>query len=244
VSAPTWQAFYDAGWQFPFAVMVVPFAFLLYRAIARERRDDALDPSLAPFVSLWVTLFTLETLLDPLATGPFAAWLTAALGDAVHPKLVGNALGTTFVVLGDFRVFWLVLRLRAPTQTTRRAAFEALALSALAPTLAGLASLGGVRDQAMWLTHELVSLALAFALARFALPNAATHPHHAQFVRRVLGYMAAYYGLWAAADVIILAGFDTGWPVRLVPNQLYYGFFVPFVRRAFFSAGRARELVV
>ncbi|MBM4383468.1 MAG: hypothetical protein FJ091_08875 [Deltaproteobacteria bacterium] len=237
MSAPTWQAFYNAGWQFPFAVMVVPFAFLLYRAIARERREDALDPALAPFVSLWVTLFTLETLLDPVATGPFAKWLGAQFTAAgLHPNLAGNLLGTTFVVLGDFRVFWLVLRFRTPEQTTRRAALEAAALSTIAPVLAGLVSLSGVPAQAMWLTHELISLVLAFALARLALPNAATHPHHAQFVRRVLGYMAAYYGLWAAADVIILAGYDTGWPVRLVPNQLYYGFFVPFVWRGFFRA--------
>jgi hypothetical protein len=51
--------------------------------------------------------------------------------------------------------------------------------------------------------------------------------------------VAAYYGLWAAADVLILCGVDAGWPVRLVPNQLYYGFFVPFVWRGFFR-GRAR----
>ena len=87
---------------------------------------------------------------------------------------------------------------------------------------------------ALFLCHVLLGL-LAFALARMALPNAATHPHHAQFVRRVLGYMAAYYGLWAAADVIILSGYDAGWPVRLVPNQLYYGLFVPFVWWRFFS---------
>jgi len=238
VNAPSWQAFYDAGWQFPWAVMVVPFAFALYRAIARERRDSALDPALAPFVSLWTTLFLAETLLDPLATGPLAK----ALGELIaNPKLASNLLGTTFVVLGDFRVLWLVQRFRAPEQTARRAALEAAALSVIAPTLAGLAALSDPAPQAIWLTHELVSLGLAFALARFALPSELTHPRHAAFVRSVLGLMAAYYGLWAAADALILSGVDAGWPVRLVPNQLYYGFFVPFVWWKFFGSPAGRE---
>jgi hypothetical protein len=233
VIAPSWQEFYNAGWQFPWAVMVVPFAFALYRAIARERSEGALDPGLAPFVSIWTTLFLVETMLDPLATGPFAS----ALGELIaNPKLAANVLGTAFVVLGDFRVYWLVLRFRAPEQTTQRAALEAAALSVIAPTLAGLVALRDLPPQAIWLSHELASLGLAFALARFASPSELDHPRRAAFARSVLGFMAAYYGLWAAADVLILSGVDAGWPVRLVPNQLYYGFFVPFVWWKFFGS--------
>ena len=48
-------------------------------------------------------------------------------------------------------------------------------------------------------------------------------------LRRVLGYVAVYYALWASADVLILyGGLDVGWLLRVVPNQLYYAFFVPF----------------
>lgn len=229
MSALSWHELYDAGWQFPFAVMVAPFAFLLYRSIARERPERALDPELAPFVSTWATLFTFETMLDPLATGPLAS----ALGSHAAEQ----ALGTLFVVLGDFRVYWLVLRLRSPQQTNPRAAVEALGLSLIAPTLAGLVSLGAGAGQVMWLAHEFASLGLAFALARLALPSELGHARRAAFGRSVLGYLAAYYGLWAAADVLILAGFDAGWCVRLVPNQLYYGLFVPFVWWRFFSDG-------
>jgi hypothetical protein len=232
MSAPSWQEFYEAGWQFPWAVMVVPFAFALYRAIAGEPRGGGFDPALAPFVSAWTTLFLLVALVDPLATGPLAKALGA--------PLASQALGLTFVVLGDFRVYWLALRFRAPEQTAARAALGAAALSALAPSLAGLVALGDVPPQAMWLAHELVSLGLAFALARFAEPSALAQPHHAAFVRSALGFVAAYYGLWAAADALILAGVDAGWPVRLVPNQLYYGFFVPFVWWRFFGASVAR----
>ncbi len=233
MSAPSWQEFYDAGWQFPWAVMAVPFAFALYRAIVRDPRSGGVDPALAPFVSMWTTLFLVETMLDPLATGPFAK----ALGS----PFASQTLGLVFVLLGDFRVYWLVLRFRTPGQSTARAALEAAALSTIAPALAGLVASRGGPAQAMWLTHELVSLGLAFALARFALPSALTHPRRADFVRQVLGFMAAYYGLWAAADVLILSGIDAGWPVRLVPNQLYYGLFVPFVWRAFFSRAAPAE---
>ena len=46
---------------------------------------------------------------------------------------------------------------------------------------------------------------------------------------------AIYYALWAVADVLILAGRDVGWALRIVPNQLYYAFWVPVVWWLFFS---------
>jgi len=232
MSPASWHALYHEGGQFPWAVMVVPFAFLLYRAIARETPERSLASELAPFVSHWTTLFTLAALLDPLATGPFA--------QALDSPLAAQALSTAFVVSGDFRVYWLVLRLRAPEQTAARAAGEAAALSAIAPLLAGVVALRVGQGQAMWLAHEVVSLGIAFALARLALASEPRHAQLAGFQRSALGAMAAYYGLWAAADVLILSGVDAGWLVRFVPNQLYYGLFVPFVWHAFFGA-RARS---
>jgi hypothetical protein len=229
VSAPSWQQLYDAGWQFPWAVMIVPFAFALYRAIARESRTAALDPALAPFVSAWVTAFTLAALVDPLATGPLAK--------ALGPR-AARVLGLAFVLLGDFRVYWLALRLRAPERSAANAALRAAALCAPAPLLAGGVALRGGAPQEMWLAHELVSVALAFALAR--APGVAIRPANAAVLRETLGFVAAYYGLWAAADVLILCGVDAGWLVRLVPNQLYYGAFVPFVWWRFFAARTAR----
>ena len=50
-------------------------------------------------------------------------------------------------------------------------------------------------------------------------------------------FTAAYYALWLAADVlIVVAGLDLGWALRMVPNQLYYAFWTPFVYFRFFSA--------
>jgi hypothetical protein len=57
----------------------------------------------------------------------------------------------------------------------------------------------------------------------------------------VVAWAGVYYALWAAADVLILAGVDAGWLLRCVPNQLYYGFTVPFVWWRFFSRSYAAE---
>ena len=57
--------------------------------------------------------------------------------------------------------------------------------------------------------------------------------------RAVLAYAVAYYALWAAADLSILAGRDAGWALRMLPNQLYYALFVPFAFSTWFALRRS-----
>jgi hypothetical protein len=46
----------------------------------------------------------------------------------------------------------------------------------------------------------------------------------------VCAYVTLYYGLWALSDTLwITTSLDAAWLLRMVPNQLYYAFFVPFV---------------
>ena len=59
----------------------------------------------------------------------------------------------------------------------------------------------------------------------------------------MLGYVAAYYSLWASADVLILFEVDAGWLVRCVPNQLYYAFTVPVAELLFRASSNARASV-
>ena len=55
-----------------------------------------------------------------------------------------------------------------------------------------------------------------------------------RFLRRVCAYVIAYYGLWASCDALWLAtSLDVAWLLRVLPNQLYYAFFVPFVWLAY-----------
>ena len=215
----SWHDFYYSAWQQPWALLVAPFAFLVWRALAAPPRVGA-APEASGFVVAWSWLFAVETMLDPVATGPLAK----ALGSPV----ASTALGVAFVMLGDFRIWWLVARLARP---------EGAALRALAPTLsvpigAWLVSLAlaPLPDQALWLIHESLFLAVAFVVSR---------RFSGRFERAVLAYAGVYYALWAAADVLILAGVDAGWLLRCIPNQLYYGLTVPFVWWRFFAPSYA-----
>jgi hypothetical protein len=168
---------------------------------------------------VWAPLFTVETLIDPIATGP----LTRAL------HLDGVALYAwifVFVWLGDFRVLWLHFADAGDAPDPRGAARPAAALACLVPVTTGALYapvwMGFVEapSQVLWLIYEVLFFALALWLrARTANPA----------LRTIWLYVLAYYGLWASADVLILSGVDLGWALRVLPNQLYYAFFVPFV---------------
>jgi hypothetical protein len=214
VAVDFWGAFYHSDLQSLWLLLVVPSLFLLYLL---SRRRPAGAPR-ARFLHTWALLFTLETLLDPFATGP----LTRVL------RLDGVALYAwifVFVWLGDFRVLWLHFADAGDAADPFGAARPAAALACLVPlTTSALYApvwLGLVEapSQALWLIYETLFLALALWLrARTANPA----------LRAIWLYVLAYYGLWAASDVLILSGVDLGWALRVLPNQLYYAFFVPF----------------
>ena len=91
-----WGAFYHSDLQSLWLLLVVPSLFLLF--LLTRGRPAA--PPRARFLYTWALLFTLETMLDPIATGPLLRVL----------KLDGVALYAwifVFVWLGDFRVLWL-----------------------------------------------------------------------------------------------------------------------------------------
>ena len=71
----------------------------------------------------------------------------------------------------------------------------------------------------LFLVYELAFCALTLALLRWH-PNARALP----WVRSVSRFVLLYYGLWAAADALLLAtGSDLGYALRVIPNLLYYG---------------------
>jgi hypothetical protein len=92
-------------------------------------------------------------------------------------------------------------------------------------------------SQSIWLTYELAFLAVALVLRNGIVPTRvpAAEPRLRTYLRTVLTYVAVYYALWAAADGLILAGIDAGWALRMIPNQLYYAFWVPFAYGTFFA---------
>ena len=247
----TWQDLYRSEWQGVVAVVVVPALFLLYLAAAEPPRHGGVLPAAARFVRVWAGTFAVLTIVDPLATGP----LLRALGVADAP--IATVVMVAFVLLGDFRVYLLVFTLMtfAGTRHDARvadpvyAARDALRLvpprAALAAALATLvvpivavtvdASLRSrnpqLPAQSIWLAYELAFLAAALVLRQVIVPARVppAEPRLRNYLRAVLAYVAVYYALWATADVLILARADVAWALRMIPNQLYYALWVPFV---------------
>jgi hypothetical protein len=237
----SWQELYATDLQGVYAVCAVPALFLAFLFFDLRRRPArvAVVPAASAFLRAYTLAFTLETLLDPLAGGPLLRWLDLA----DQPV----ALGVVFlcVLLGDFRVFLLVFGLAAlGTGRPLRPAVVAAAGWTLVVPLATFvihgtltASAGTQPSQSLWLIYELGFLVMAFVLRqRIVLARVpATQANLRAYLRAVLGYVALYYTLWATADALILAGIDLGWALRIVPNQLYYAFYVPFVYALGFS---------
>ncbi len=240
-----WSAFYHSDLQSPWLLLVLPALFLLYRAATGRRRGGVL-PAAAPFVDAYALLFALQTMLDPIATGP----LLRALGLADASG--GTAVMLFFVLLGDLRVYLLVFALlaiaagRRWTSALPTAAAWTLAAPLIAYPLNAALHLAALRAAApsldansIWLVYELVFVALALAMRARLVParTPTDAPRLHAYLRAVLAYVAVYYGLWASADLLIqFAGVDLGWLLRVVPNQLYYSAWVPFVFWRFFLA--------
>lgn len=212
----SWGAFYHSDLQSLWLLLIVPSLFFLYVIWITRRHPAGTAPE--RFLRAWALAFTLETLLDPVATGPLAR--AAALSGVALTAWI-----FLFVWLGDFRVLLLVFGECGEAPDLRVAARRAAGLTCLVPLATGLLyapvwmGRAEAPEQLLWLVYETLFAALALFLRARAPARA---------LREVLLYVFAYYALWAAADVLILRGDDAGWALRVLPNQLYYSFFVPF----------------
>ncbi len=217
---PTWNTFYHSDVQGLWGLIVLPALFLLVRPWRRPRRAGA-DPRAADFVCAWATVFTLETIADPPAI--------VLLGLPVLP----------FVLLGDFRVFLLVLGVAEPDRPLAGTIARAAAWTMVVPLIAwssyrlAIVLAGPIPELVLWLVYEIAFVALALWWRARRVP--ARRPIALRYLRAVLAYVAVYYALWGVADVLLLAGFDAGWALRVIPNQLYYSFWVPVAWGLFFS---------
>jgi hypothetical protein len=238
LNAATWHSFYGSDAQGVFALVAVPLLWLAYRALY-GRPGRALWADAAGFVDAYAVLFAIETVLDPIATGPLLRMLGVAEGAA------GTAVLVLFVLLGDFRVYLLVFGLLAiarggrwpPALPVAAGATLVVPVFAYALDTALHAVGGGLGTSSIWIVYEVLFTAVALALRNWvSAARAADDPRLRAYVRALLAYVAAYYALWASADLLIrLGGLDVGWLLRVVPNQLYYAFWVPVVFFGFFS---------
>jgi len=227
------REFYKSDLQSVYALCVVPLLFLGYllwspaaRAIARSGQ------AWQRFLYGYCVVFALETMLDPVATGPLTRWL--GVGDTG----LGTAILLTFVLLGDFRVYLLIFRLARFERPLGRVLLEAAGWTLIVPIFAYAVDSAlhhfrpSLPEQTIWLVYELGFLSVAMWLRKVGIARfvAAADGALRSGLEAVAGYAAAYYALWATADVIIMVlGMDVGWALRVIPNQLYYAFYLPFV---------------
>jgi hypothetical protein len=213
------RAIYESPWHNPAAFWAAGVAFLAWWA----RRKA--------FLVAYFALFVVEILADALATGGWSG---------LRPPWA-TPIAIAFVILGDFRYFLLVERFAkaphaAPRDATPRGAWaSAIALSLVVPVASSIANraLEGRVTDARWtfLTYESIFLVLALVLRFAILPKrlAALAPDVRAWLLAVTTFEIVQYALWATADVVILAGADAGFLLRLVPNAMYYALFLPFV---------------
>ena len=190
-------------------------------------------------------------MLDPFMTGPLLEYTGS------KNSLGGTLTQFAFVLLGDLRVLLLAIGVARPERSLRRNLLWALALSLVVPVLAGgayglaRAIWPDIHGQTLWMIYEFGFLSLCILLSRNWVPRILAggdaNPHNASaiaFLRALFGFSAAYYALWWFADwIIVVGGLDLGWALRIVPNQLYYALWVPFVYMRFFSARRENAAV-
>ncbi len=208
------QSFYESSLQHPLLLLVAPTVFLLVIGCKKGNLNRAL------------LLFTGLTILDPIATGPLSA--------AVDPQSA-ETIAIFFVILGDFRWFFFFELFttpplsKAPVLTKRL--LVAVALSFIVPLIqASLIRAFPSRfddPRKVFLAYEGLFFLLALGFLVVRVPR--MHPSIRAFKRDLCWYGLIYYGLWATSDVLILARMDVGFLLRVVPNQLYYSFFLPFV---------------
>lgn len=231
----SFRELYQSDAQAVYALWIVPLLFLAWLIVTptgRAGASSAWRERDAGFLRLYTILFGLETVLDPFATGPFLR----ATGQ--QDTAVGTGVLFLFVLLGDFRVFLLLFRMARPERPLGTSLARAAAWTFVVPVAAGLVNTAlhalrpGLPSQTIWLVYELLFLAMALWLRGSYVPSEVGpgDPERRRGLRAVAGYVAVYYALWALADVLILVfGLDAGWLLRVVPNQLYYAFWLPFV---------------
>ena len=238
----SWYEVYRTDLQAVWALLVVPIGFLAYRIVVTPNEETAAVPAAARFVSLFTIIFAVETMIDPLSTGPLLEAVSSGEDG------LASAIPFLFVYLGDFRVLLLLAVVVHPDRGLRAALGWSLLATLIIPIVAGgLFAIAGliwadVHSQVLWMLYEFGFFLLCVVLARHWLPReirgSGLPQSEAQidFARSLLGFSAAYYSLWLFADlVIVVGGLDLGWALRIVPNQLYYALWIPFVYVRFFA---------
>ena len=155
------------------------------------------------------------------------AWLTShhVFGVGELSGVWASAVPLFFVLAGDYRYLLLVVAAGPDGRLHPRppALLAAAALTLIVPlgSQAVLLALPHAGPRVLYWVYEVGFVALVLVLLR-------RHPGLGgnAWLRRLSRFVLLYYGLWAAADsVLLLWGSDWAYGLRVIPNVLYYGGF-------------------
>jgi hypothetical protein len=143
-----------------------------------------------------------------------------------------TALSVVFIILGDLRYFLLAERVSRPGDRLARTLVFSVPMSLVLPVTTGIMTrtiplLSQTR--VLYAVYELTMVAVVLGLDFFRFGRREVPDDTRRWVHEVSLLFALLYFGWGACDVLILAGIDAGHLLRVVPNLLYYGAFLPFV---------------
>ena len=216
------QRFYDSGWHHPGMSWAVGAAVMCLLALKIARGGKQRSTLALLFA------FQLAIAID--------AWFTGTLCPINNKTDLYTGVAIGFVVLGDLRYFILVERY-GRGRTIAGTALAAIALSLVIPVVSLVSRLYAAGNmRIIFLTYELMFAALAAVFLLRVVPRLEAAPAHKRWLRLLTLFELVQYIGWASADIVILMGHDVGFALRLVPNFMYYGAFVPF---AYFTQPKA-----
>jgi hypothetical protein len=214
------KAIYDSAWHHPFAGWLVTLAFLLVLV-------SKLD-----FFRGFLVLFGLEIIID--------GWVTGGWTVVPSTSSWAQPLAIVFVILGDFRYFLAVESFRQPQpRWNLRSGLVAFAFSMVIPIISGVSTRIWPHlfsnSRTIFLGYELMFFAwsLGFRFLWFPRATQSCSPTVRAWLSKLTWFELVQYAGWALADIAILAHIEIGHVLRIVPNLMYYGFFIPF---AYFTA--------
>jgi hypothetical protein len=224
------QSIYQSPWVLPtLAWVATPFVLHLAADVRGAMR-------------VWATIFACTTALD--------AWLTGPLSPVPASSALGTVASVAFVIIGDARFFVLATWLRRGG-SARAAWLRGGAWSLVTPLLSevlrrAFPAIAAV-ERRTYLAYELTFLAVCAAFvaaetlgvrksdrAEQRDAQAAVVPGpavHWPVVHWPVVLFVAQYVLWALADVLLLAGQDLAYLLRVIPNIMYYALFMPLSLR-------------
>lgn len=210
LDAGTFAAFYASFVQHPVLLWLSALA-----AIAFSRSQRKISGEVRAFC----TALGVLSLCD--------AWLTSnhVVGLGTLPESLATIVPLSFVLLGDFRFFLFLSaatedgRLKFGAKRIAAAAGVTVVVPIFTQVALGFVPTGDDPARVMFLIYEVSFACLTFGLLRLQ-PRIRSQ----RWLRNVSRFVLLYYALWASADAIILfAGLDVGFGLRVVPNLLYYG---------------------